>query len=402
MALLITAYLWGSTLQVQGQSNRLRKLSTTDFDYLEWAADSQSLVAIQGNSPSVIEEFMWSHYNIATNQFSDHSVYPYLPHLTPQENTIFVPASAKGSDGEIYYMSFSYLSPNGRYLVYVGEPTTELNHQYWRWLIGDRQTQTTFNSGKPVFQPFGKLESFNVTWNRDSTAFILTLCGDLYFCSPPAFVFVYGLNNGLSSFVVNDIKISFPMVENVQYRTFDLIDFSGDGQWALLRVSVAEKLALGEGGGSYLLMYNTQTPETSFFLSNGLLKGGGTLQFATIDGTSLLFIDNVGIQRYDWANDTIILLTTEVNNSIASYPRAFSPDGRWFVFVSGGVLKAGELYLYDLQGLPETPPSPTPPLPTAYPHPTGIPGGQPACPGGGGEWMWVDGELVFVCGVTWE
>jgi len=48
------------------------------------------------------------------------------------------------------------------------------------------------------------------------------------------------------------------------------------------------------------------------------------------------------------------------------------------------------------------PPTATPPLPTAYPHPTGIPGGQPLCPGGGGEWMWVDGELVFVCGVSWE
>ncbi len=48
-------------------------------------------------------------------------------------------------------------------------------------------------------------------------------------------------------------------------------------------------------------------------------------------------------------------------------------------------------------------PSP-PPTPTALPHPIVPPpgGGQPACPGGGGEWMWVDGELVFVCGVSWE
>ncbi len=48
-------------------------------------------------------------------------------------------------------------------------------------------------------------------------------------------------------------------------------------------------------------------------------------------------------------------------------------------------------------------PSP-PPTPTALPHPIFPPpgGGDPACPGGGGEWMWVDGELIFVCGVSWE
>ncbi|MBE7511578.1 MAG: hypothetical protein HS103_02020 [Anaerolineales bacterium] len=50
---------------------------------------------------------------------------------------------------------------------------------------------------------------------------------------------------------------------------------------------------------------------------------------------------------------------------------------------------------------PDLPPLPTP---TALPHPIFPPpgGGQPACPGGGGEWMWVDGELIFVCGVNWE
>jgi len=43
------------------------------------------------------------------------------------------------------------------------------------------------------------------------------------------------------------------------------------------------------------------------------------------------------------------------------------------------------------------------PTPTATPITAPPPGGgDPLCPGGGGEWMWVDGELVFVCGVTWE
>ena len=50
---------------------------------------------------------------------------------------------------------------------------------------------------------------------------------------------------------------------------------------------------------------------------------------------------------------------------------------------------------------PDLPPLPTP---TALPHPIFPPpgGGQPACLGGGGEWMWVDGGLIFVCGVNWE
>ncbi|MBE2192618.1 MAG: hypothetical protein IAE83_00410, partial [Anaerolinea sp.] len=52
----------------------------------------------------------------------------------------------------------------------------------------------------------------------------------------------------------------------------------------------------------------------------------------------------------------------------------------WFVFMS----RSSELYLYDLQGLPET-----------YSNPGGGVG-DPACPGGGGVWTWIDGILVFV------
>ncbi len=49
---------------------------------------------------------------------------------------------------------------------------------------------------------------------------------------------------------------------------------------------------------------------------------------------------------------------------------------------------------------PTRTPTPTAtPFPAIIPYPTGFP---PVCPGGGGEWMWVDGELVFVCGVSWE
>ncbi|MBE7511186.1 MAG: WD40 repeat domain-containing protein [Anaerolineales bacterium] len=49
-----------------------------------------------------------------------------------------------------------------------------------------------------------------------------------------------------------------------------------------------------------------------------------------------------------------------------------------------------------------TPPTATPPLPTAYPHPTGIPGGAPICPGGGGEWVWENGFPIFICQPNWE
>ncbi len=53
-----------------------------------------------------------------------------------------------------------------------------------------------------------------------------------------------------------------------------------------------------------------------------------------------------------------------------------------------------------LTATPTWTPTPTAtPFPAIIPYPTGFP---PVCPGGGGEWMWVDGELVFVCGVSWE
>ncbi|MBE7511184.1 MAG: WD40 repeat domain-containing protein [Anaerolineales bacterium] len=68
-----------------------------------------------------------------------------------------------------------------------------------------------------------------------------------------------------------------------------------------------------------------------------------------------------------------------------------------------GVSSTGESILetVDVSGIAGVPTV----VPTPHPTPSGgfiIPPGDPVCPGGGGEWIWVDGELVFVCGVTWE
>jgi len=129
------------------------------------------------------------------------------------------------------------------------------------------------------------------------------------------------------------------------------------------------------------MMYNAVNPQSSFLLT-GLNAGGG--RFATPDGSQILYIDNQGIYRYNWANNTSTLLTTEVNNAIA-FRGEFSPDGRWFVFVNS----SRELYLYDLQGLPDSVTNPGGGL------------GDPICPDGGG-WTWINGVPVFVCDTLLE
>ncbi|MBE2196684.1 MAG: PD40 domain-containing protein [Anaerolinea sp.] len=91
---------------------------------------------------------------------------------------------------------------------------------------------------------------------------------------------------------------------------------------------------------------------------------GEWYRFGSPDGSQILYVDNPGIYRYDWVNGTSTLLTTEVNNSTVSIGE-FSPDGRWFVFMS----RSSELYLYDLQGLPEAP-TPTPMSTQPTPTPT--------------------------------
>ncbi|MBE7514911.1 MAG: PD40 domain-containing protein [Anaerolineales bacterium] len=373
----------GRELPIQGQSNRLRKISPfSQANYIEWARDSRSFVT-SSSQPVVSDN--WIYYAMDSDTFTDSSIYPFLPQLTTEENALFI----RHPD------AFSYLSPDGRYLIYAGD--TFVSEGY-PWMIGDRQTQTTRMMEPPLLEPFSKKDGFDVTWDHGSKSLIMTVCANPFFCSRAnAYVYVRGFENGLSSIVFDYEDLTFPVLAGVEYRTLELLDFSGNGRWALLWAGILEDVRKMDGSvHDHLIMYNVMNPQSSFLITDSLGIVPRSFRFATPDGSQILYIDNVGIYRYDWANHTSTLLTTEVNNTKVDLG-AFSPDGRWLVFQWNY-----ELYLYDLQGLPETPPSPTPPFPTAYPHPTGIPGGQPACPGGGGEWMWVDGELVFVCGVIWE
>jgi len=118
---------------------------------------------------------------------------------------------------------------------------------------------------------------------------------------------------------------------------------------------------------------------TGFVVALSFSPNGSTLSSISGDGT---------YRVWDIATQTIL-----ENRQLPApiYAADWSPDRTKLAY--GGA--DGEVHIEPIR------PS-TPPFPTAYPHPTRSPGGQPACPGGGGEWMWVDGELVFVCGVSWE
>lgn len=328
----------------QGQSGRLKKLlPSVQVSYFEWARDSRSF-AYSLDSPEVRDSFnserFWTHYNLDTETFVESSTYPFLPQLTPQEETTFVRTTN----------TFSYLSPDGRYLLYAGEIKYEgVETRYWTLMIGDRQSQSTLALPYPLFQPQSKIGAFDVKWAQDSRSVILEICSNPIYCDPSFVIHIRGLESGLSGLVIDDTNISNPVLEGVEYQTLGLIDFSGDGTWAVL--GVGEDYGLG---ASHLMMYNLVNPQSSVLVTEPIG------QFATPDGSKMLYINDQGIYRYDWANHTSTLLTTEVNNAIA-FQGAFSPDGRWFVFDSW----SSELYLYDLQGLPEAP------MPTAIAPPPG-------------------------------
>ncbi|MBE2195354.1 MAG: hypothetical protein IAE83_14360, partial [Anaerolinea sp.] len=204
--------------QVQGQSNRLRRLSPgVEVGYFEWARDSHSF-AFSSSTPRVTDpidaEGLWTHYDLETDVLVESPIYPFLPHLTTQEESIF----ARTAD------TFFYLSPDGRYLVYVGEKVLEgLTSRYWRLMVGDRQTQTTYTPEYPLYDPFGKAERFDVRWSQDSHSFVLVTCVDQFMCFPSVFFYVRGLESGLSGIVFGWDHMTFPVIDGVEYRTLKLI-----------------------------------------------------------------------------------------------------------------------------------------------------------------------------------
>jgi len=342
--------MWAMPYPIQGQFERLKKLlPNVQVSYFEWARDSRSFVYSVG-SPVVQDPFdlegYWTHYTLDTEVFTESSTYPFLPQLTPQGEAVFVRTTN----------TFSYLSPDDRYLLYAGEKKYEgVETRYWTFMIGDRQSQSTLALPYPLFDPQSKTESFDVKWAQDSRSVILEICSNPIYCDPSFVIHIRGLESGLSGLVIDDTNISNPVLDGVVYQTLRLIDFSADGMWAWLIVGED----MGQGAGHWM-MYNTTDPQSSVLLNPPLGIAGEWYRFGSPDGSQILYVDNPGIYRYDWVNGTSTLLTTEVNNSTVSIGE-FSPDGRWFVFMS----RSSELYLYDLQGLPEAP------MPTAIAPPHG-------------------------------
>jgi len=85
-----------------------------------------------------------------------------------------------------------------------------------------------------------------------------------------------------------------------------------------------------------------------------------------------------------------------------AYRRAWLTNDAWATHLSRQTLTALAPTATPTPSPSKTPTATPTSTPTRTPTPPFGGGGDPLCPGGGGEWMWVDGELVFVCGVTWE
>lgn len=379
MALLFLLFLILSmkTPQIKAQSNRLKLIDVDEGGYFEWSLDSH-LVAF---SPDILVESEWKTYNVTTNQLIVGNRYPFLPNLTETERAFFVRAN---DDMD----SFAYSSPNERYIVYAGEPTQLNFPQDWRLIIGDRQTQTKRNTSLPIFYPTLKENYFDIFWKADSTSFIIETCSSEFYCTPNTYLYIHGYTSSLDDTLI-ELPINAFRIEETEYFMNRVLDFSSNGIWVLLRASKEQN----SPENNFLVMYNLLDKSQSFEITSPAFNYVGDVKFRTSDGKHILALNEQGVVSYSVENVEVTLVSNEVLIGNVKNSR-FSPDGQWLVFET-----SRSVYLLDLS--PSTiSPSPTP---TALPHPIfPPPGGDPACPGGGGIWVWENGFPIFICQPNWE
>ncbi|MBE7514915.1 MAG: hypothetical protein HS103_19175 [Anaerolineales bacterium] len=237
---------------------------------------------------------------------------------------------------------------------------------------------------------------------------------------------------GVQNDIINAVEIGFHFNNNpilampeVQFANIKSV-FQRFGVPSHMRISVRIT-----GTGHTVSMMETYWQDSGWFATYGVVlaerdQNGGTLSLCfTADQLSApdlaRFAPGTSLDVADEALLNLVGLRTPLEqNMLLNAPDAAAVRQR---ILNDECLKTREDYwFFPLEGYVSPTPwateTPTPTMtptalhtatntPTATPTRTPTPpfggGGDPACPDGtGGEWMWVDGELVFVCGVTWE
>lgn len=330
VSILLTATV---TLGLNAQPDDLEPIliSTEPIAY-RWSADGQALVFADGTRSARVnlEQGDWIQYDVDTEQLIETPSWPLQPTLTDQEREMLRPIPD----------SFIFESPNKNYLAYAAE----LNPEYsGRLAVGERPTLSFVGfDDKTIYNPTSIVKSFNVQWNLDNSAFVVTQPTPYAGYEAYFHYYVSGFEEDMSS----ARSVHVPSQFGERYFDLDVFDLSQDGHKVLMYGREIDPNQPVDVWKNRFVIWDAANPEASLVLDG--LETENVLHGSFIpgsDGEQLLFVDVDGISAYDIATNQKTVLYPEINATL--FQQAwFSPDSSHLAFVRQ--TRYAEVFVIDL------------------------------------------------------
>jgi hypothetical protein len=237
--------------------------------------------------------------------------------------------------------SFSFPSPNGRYLVYVAPKPS-----HWKE-IGYPLTLTDLQTGENVLIPeilvpgFTEFDAIYVTWSESGTAFTVETTW-----APAQYnYYISGYSEALEN--IQTIPILVPPYEPLQLLEKAIyyptpLDLTKDGKRVLIEGRVAKS--------TQVFIWDVFNPELSFLIQSTATTPSNSIRDAvfTPDEDAVLYIGENGLVRYHIDTGETAILAVDIT-SIWVDEAWFSPDGKYVALLDIARLPAEKHKLYILE-----------------------------------------------------
>lgn len=194
--------------------------------------------------------------------------------------------------------------------------------------IGNRAKREFFASAGVILFPFATPDAFNVIWNADSTAFVVT---NTTIGGHPEYIYGANYENDLADLRSENFRL--PSDEPVGLFDGDAAyDISDDGSSVLLRFTKDDPNILSPDElPRQLAIWRPLNINATQILTDIDARRIIGASFAPYDENKILFVNEVGLIEYDLITTQTRIITDEVSASIGEtspFEQAiFSPDG---------------------------------------------------------------------------